>query len=88
MNLFESVADMVVTADDMGDSHFVIIDDHRQIINGAAIAATNHKILDFGILTSNIAEQHIFIAGFTLVNFKSDSACFAGIKTIFYFVFR
>ncbi len=55
----EGVVEMVITADQMGHAHVMIVDDDREHIGGRAIRAQQDEVVDLAILHRNIALHHV-----------------------------
>ena len=73
LHLAERVGQMVVTADDMGDPHVVVIDHHRVQIGRRAIAAQDDHVVHLGIGDADGALHHVLDHRFALLRgFQAD----------------
>ena len=59
LRLAERVGQVVVAADDMGDRHVVVIDDHRVLIGRCVVAAQDDHVVELGIAHADHALHEI-----------------------------
>ncbi len=59
-DLFGGIHHMIIAADNRIDLHGHIVDDHRKIIGGDAVAAAHNKIIQLIILKNDVAFDDIF----------------------------
>src|SRR5689334_498740 len=55
LRLAKSVGEMIIAANDMRDTHVVIIDDDGQIIGGRAVGAGQHQIIKLSVVDADAA---------------------------------
>ncbi len=59
-NLARRVIDMVIAADDMGNVHQRVINDHSKVVGRVTIATLNDQIVKLFIIKTNVSFNQIF----------------------------
>ena len=66
LDLAEGVGEVVVTADDVGDVHVVVVDDDGVEVGGGAVAAEDDQVVDLGVGDSDLALDEVVDEGFAV----------------------
>ena len=57
--LTESVVEMIVAANDVGDFHVVVVDHHRKHVGGRAVGAQQHHVVELGVVHRHLPLHRI-----------------------------
>lgn len=83
-DLAGGVGHVVVTADDVGDAHFVVVHHHGHVVGGHAVGAADDHVVQFAHVHGDAALDHVIehdLAG--LGGLEAHAAAFAGAQVAF-----
>ena len=83
-DLAGGVGHMVVTADDVGDAHLVVVHHHGHVVGGHAVGATDDHVVQLAHVHGDAALDHVIehdLAG--LGGLEAHAAAFAGAQVAF-----
>ncbi len=66
LRLARGVGEMVVAADDVGDAHVVVVDDHRQHVGRRAVGAQQHEVVEIAVRPGDAALHLVVDHGLAL----------------------
>ena len=78
--LLRRIGKMILAAHDVGDSHAVVISDHREVVDRAAIGAGDHEIFDVTIADPNLPPNQVVDDGLAFGNPETHRCLLAGIE--------
>src|SRR6266568_7234124 len=59
LGLAERIAEMLATADHMGDLHVMVVDDDREVVGRGAVRAQDDQIVEFLVVDADLAEHQV-----------------------------
>ena len=59
IDLARCVVQMIIAANDVGDTHIAVIDDNHEVVSGCAIGSGDDQIVEFSVIEFDRALGHV-----------------------------
>ena len=83
-NLFVRVRQMILPANNVGDFHFDVVADDRQIIQRMPVGTQQNKVFDFVVIAFLRAVNRVFKTRFAdFANFQTNRKRLAGLRRVY-----